>query len=363
MNEELNSIYNNYEPIFIPRAKAFFSQYVTENSWSAEKQAYHAATISGSKIGAIAGHCKYKTPLDVFLEMTLQRAPFAGNYKTRRGQAMEHEIAFEAAEVLHGKLGGGLDLVHPSKKWLTCQIDETIKTSTLGAFICECKLVHFPTAEWGKGSNIDAGGNIITEDSQIPAHYHDQVMFQIGMLKACLGDKAPDFGILSAIIKNEPQPRIYVIHYNEDEFNALVEAGEKFLFENVIPNVAPEMSEEEIKKLEQIDNKKKKTVEGDFINLDGDKSEKEIFEASLKYAQLNAQINELKKELEEVKTQLIASIGEHEGVMCYGNLIATYKTTKDKIKFNEKLFAEKYPDLYEQFSEKVQGSRVFSNKL
>jgi hypothetical protein len=49
--------------------------------------------------------------------------------------------------------------------------------------------------------------------------------------------------------------------------------------------------------------------------------------------------------------------------MCYGNLIATYKTTKDKIKFNEKLFAEKHPDLYEQFSEKVSGSRVFSNKL
>lgn len=347
----------------LPIATAFFKQYETETSWSAEKQAMHSVTISGSKIGAIVGDCKYRTPLDVFLDMTLQKAPFGGNYKTRRGQAMEHEIAFEAAEVLHGKLGGGLNLSHPEKPYFTCQIDETIKTSTLGAFPCECKWIGFPTSDWGKGSNIDAAGNIITGDSQIPRDYYDQVMWQLGLMKACYGDKAPAFAILAAIIKNEPQPRIYIIHFDEELFNSLCEKAEAFLFENIIAGVAPEMTEEEVKKLEQADNKKKKTVEGDFINLDGDKSEKEIFEASLKYSQINAQINELKKELEEVKTQLIASIGEHEGVMCYGNLIATYKTTKDKVKFNEKLFAEKHPDLYEQFSEKVQGSRVFSNKL
>ena len=118
-----------------------------------------------------------------------------------------------------------------------------------------------------------------------------------------------------------------------------------------------------MQKLEKANNKKAKTVEGDFLNLDGDSSEKEVFEASLKYSQINAQMNELKKELDEVKQLLISKIGEHEGVMCYGNLIATYKTSKDKLKFNEKLFAEKNPELYEQYSEKVQGSRIFSNKL
>ena len=166
----------------LPIATAFFKQYETETSWSAEKQAMHSVTISGSKIGAIVGDCKYRTPLDVFLDMTLQKAPFGGNYKTRRGQAMEHEIAFEAAEVLHGKLGGGLTLSHPEKPYFTCQIDETIKTSTLGAFPCECKWIGFPTADWGKGSNIDAAGNIITEDSQIPRDYYDQVMWQLGLM-------------------------------------------------------------------------------------------------------------------------------------------------------------------------------------
>lgn len=362
MNKAKIEQYRDYCFHQYSKAFQFFSPYVTSVSWSADKMAKHSLTVSGSKIGAIVGHCKYRTPLDVFLDMTLQRAPFAGNYKTRRGQAMEHEIAYEASEILHGTLGGGMELVHPDFNGFTCQIDETMKSEVLGVIICECKWISYASDEWGKGSNIDAGGNIIEEDSQIPQDYHDQVMWQLGIINAVYTDKAPKMAILSAVIKNEPQPRIYVIHYDENAFYELMAKAETFLFDNVIANQAPEMSESDIKALEDA-QKKQKTVEGDYLSLEGTQ-EKELLELANKYKETAFQISELTALKDLLKEKMVAIIGTHEGVTSHdGTLIATYKSTKSKVKFNEKLFAQDNPSLYQQYSEIVDGSRIFSNKL
>ena len=363
MDHSKIDIYQNYISQQYPKAFTYFSNFVTEHSWSAEKQAKHSLTISGSKIGAIANKSKWHSPLDVFLAMTLQKEPFTGNAKTRRGQALEHEIAYEASEILQGKLGGGMELVYPEFNGFTCQIDETLKTPLLGVVLVECKWISsFITNDWGKGSIIDAGGNIVTEDSQIPSDYFAQVQWQLGICNAVYKDKASKMAILSAVIRNEPAPRLYVIHFDEEYFNELLAKAEDFLFNHIITNTAPEMTEQEIQQMQSNANKKAKTETGDMLTLEGD-AEKSLFEDSVRYSALNAQITELKKELEEVKLRIIGSIGDHEGVMAYGNVVATYKTSKDKIKFNEKLFAAKEPELYEQYCEVVAGSRIFSNKL
>lgn len=362
MNLDKINAYENYSKAQYNKALIFFKPYETETSWNYQKMASHSLTVSGSKIGAIAGHSAYKTALDVFLDMTLRKPPFTGNSKTRRGQAMEHETAYEAAEALHGKLGGGMELVYPDFKGFTCQIDETLKCDSLGLVLCECKLIAFPSKEWGKGSKIDADGNIIEEDSQIPHDYHDQVMWQLGITKAVYKDKAPDTAILSAIIKNEPKPRIFVIRFNEDEFNNLLKVAENFLFECVMKDTAPELTEEQQKALDEQANKKAKTVEGDFLQVENDRA-KELFELSLKYADLNQQIKELTEQQGEIKGKLIEAIGAHEGITAYGTLIATYKTAKAKLKFNEKKFAESEPELYKKFCEEVAGTRIFNNKL
>lgn len=362
MDSSRIEIYQNYVNSQYSPALLFFKNFETETSWTAEKSAKHSLVISGSKIGAIAGDSRWHTPLDVFLNMTLQKEPFAGNSRTRRGQALEHEIAYEASELLQGKLGGGMDLVHPDFQGFTCQIDETLKTPLLGVVLVECKWIQNPTNQWGKGSLIDAGGNIVTEDSQIPDDYYDQVQWQLGICNAVYKEQAPKMAILSAVIKNEIVPRLYVIHFDEEKFNSLLEIAEDFLFNHIIPKVAPEPSERELQELQAKANKKAKTESGDFLSLEGDQ-EKSLFEASVKYSELNAQINELKKEQDEVKQNIISLIGEHEGIMAYGSVVATYKTGKDKIKFNEKLFAAQHPELYEQYCETVAGSRIFSNKL
>lgn len=355
--------YSNYIQTQYPIALNYFKQFVTAKSWSAEKMAKHSLVISGSKIGAICNDSKWHTPLDVYMNMSLKKEPFGGNYKTRRGQALESEIAFEASELLQGHLGGGMELVHPDFAGFTCQIDETLQTPVLGVVIVECKWISYPTNEWGKGSNIDAGGNIIAEDSAIPQDYKDQVMWQLGIINACYADRAPKIAILSAVIKNEPAPRIYVIHYDEERFNFLMQKAEDFLFNNVIAGVAPEMTELELEEFQEKTNKNHQTIAGDYLNLQGDSQEQQLFEQSVRYSALNAQIAELKKEQDEIKQQIIASIGEHEGLIAYGNVIATYKSTKDKVKFNEKLFAEQHRELYEQYCETVKGSRIFSNKI
>lgn len=353
------SLYEDYVKQNYSDAVAYFSQFVTPASWSAEKQAEHSLSISGSKIGAIAGKCMFRNALDVFLEMKRRKEPFCGNYKTRRGQALEHEIALEASELLNGKLGGGMSLTYPNFKGFTCQIDETIENH-LSAFICECKNIENPVKNaWGEGSLIDAGGNIVKEDSQIPADYRAQVMWQMAILKANFKDKAPDFAVLSALIHYEPQPRIYVIHYDENEANELLEIAQKFLFENVIADKEPEVNLSAFDELQ----KKSKAVVDDVLDLAGTDKEKELFSNAMKYGSLGAQINELKAEQDEIKKQILAVIDNHEGVKAYGTLIATYKQSKDKIKFDEKLFASENPELYSKYTSIVKGSRIFSNKI
>ena len=356
--------YLTYRNLNIGGAVTHFEPFVTENSWSAQRMAEHSLTISGSKIGAIAGECRWKSPLDVYRDMCLLSTPFAGNAKTRRGQALEHEIAYEASEVLHGKLGGGMSLVHPDFPGFTWQIDETLRSATLGTVLVECKWITFPTADWGDGSVIDAGGNIQKEDSQVPKDYADQVMWQLGIANAVYKSKGVkvDKAIISAIIRNEPAPRIYVINYDEQEFERLTDIAEKFLFENVMQRIPPENSEREIQQMKE-EAKTHKTIAGDYENLEGKPEESELFDAAMKYSELGAQISDLKKQQDEYKKKLIGAIGDHEGVLAYGTVIATYKCGKEKEKFNEKLFAEQNPELYRQYVEVVPGSRTFSNKI
>jgi hypothetical protein len=71
-------------------------------------------------------------------------------------------------------------------------------------------------------------------------------------------------------------------------------------------------------------------------------------------------INEI-NEAKSLKEKMINVIGDHEGVISHeGTVIATYKTAKSKTKFNEKQFASEHPDLYQQYSEVIEGSRIFS---
>ena len=52
----------------------------------------HRTLVTASKIPAILGRSEYATALDVFLEMTGRRPPFAGNEFTRRGNYYEPGI-------------------------------------------------------------------------------------------------------------------------------------------------------------------------------------------------------------------------------------------------------------------------------
>jgi putative phage-type endonuclease len=83
-----------------------------------QTEAWHAARkslITASIIPAILGRSKYKTALDVFLEMTGRREPFAGNAATRAGNRYEPAIIGDYCDTLGVEVEYPMPLlIHPS---------------------------------------------------------------------------------------------------------------------------------------------------------------------------------------------------------------------------------------------------------
>lgn len=341
---QMNEIYGGWSPNHYSKAVNHFRGYPNLDK-SPEWLANHCTHLTGSRIGAIAGASKYADSLDVFQEMLCMVEPWEGNNKTRRGAALEAEIAREACALMWTSPLEGCDLNDVEKPYISAQIDATAVTEQYGPINIECKRIERPArGVWGNGSEFDERGHIVIEDYKIPFDYKCQVYWGLGIANRLFKDKAPKTAILSALIGLEEEPRLYVIHHNEDIFNHLVSVGEDFLFNHLIPEIEPEP-----KKLGSLAEKYAhvETIEGDYIT---DTEEDKALTLATKYAEIDKQIKELTVIKDGYQLQLKAMIAEHEGIKDRnGNLVATYKANKTT-KFDSKALLSKYPSIYEEYN-------------
>ncbi len=175
--------------------------------------------IGGSDIGAIAGLCPYRTPLDVWLDKTGQKEPWAGNEATYWGHALEDVIAIRyAQETGHGLSSPGL-IVHPEQAWRLGNPDRLVNAERI---LIEIKTANIRQAHrWGEAGT-----------DEIPEEYLAQVQWYLGLL--------PDYPVAEIpVLLGGQDYRVYRVERNQALIDALAELGAHWWRDHIVANKPP----------------------------------------------------------------------------------------------------------------------------
>ena len=364
----------------------------------------HKLTIGGTYAAAIAGYSRYSNALDVFNEMTGRGEEFAGNYITRRGQALEALVGARAAELLHAMhlfpactsydpetdkslatyiskeddaflLEGLRDFGVSSKMDgladnfqvgpISAQIDSFLAfpdaRANDGFTICECKTAsHNPTQEdgqklWGTGCMILQDGSIMEANDRIPAAYMAQVQWQLlllSLLNSRNGKKVynDEYAILACDLAGSSDVRIYLIERNEEIQCDLWDAVTSFLKNNLYQDTAPSAVTYAVTKCEEL-----KDGAPSLKCLAND----EFLDNYSAYKNLKEQIDELTEEANLQKELLIAALPDAaDCIMSSDGELLLKRTKYKRTSFDSKAMAAEFPDIFKKFRTKTEAVRI-----
>lgn len=288
--------------------------------------------IGGTDISAILGVNKYKTPFDVWEDKTGRAAKFEGNKFTRRGIYMEDAVANYFEDVTGCKVIKASEseelLIHKKYPCLLGSPDRRYFDHDGQKGILECKTTM---------TTIDASVE------NIPQTWFIQVQWYLGLSGYTRGTIAwAELGFSSEFKHVE-------IVFNPEFFAYMVEQGVKFWEENVMTDKAPDaINSQDIEKIYPYSQEgKTMVVSDDFYNT---------------YCELKA-LQDNKKALEteiDAKQEALKMALADAEIAKYGdNVLATWKTSKGSLKFDDKAFKTANPELWNQFAKEQPGSRRF----
>lgn len=348
--------YTNWTYDVLCRAIPFYSNLEKQGALTKPYSFYlkRTVTVGGSDIGAICGLSKYASALQVFSTKTMRIPPFSGNFNTRLGTALESFIYSELPYMIEGaKILGPKDIFDEAHPWRTAQVDNTAFIPGLGNVNIECKKA-MPGKEWGKGSAIIGAGVLDPngEDDLVPTSYFAQCIW--GQAVGLQNDpNAPKVTLLMAFMPFEQKIRIYVIRYDEEMAAALLQAADDFVFNNLMTDIPPEPTNEEVSEYHSKDaakDSKEKNVWSDALNV------------ASQLKDVTVQINDLKEKQKFLQDEITAHIGDAETVWSDDKtLVASWKTSVTN-RFDVTRFKKEFPDEYAKFT-KESVSRRFSLKI
>lgn len=342
------------------------------SAWAADRQArartYYAAlpagvltkpldfyvrrtvTCGGSDIGAWCGLNAYSTPMEVFNAKTMRTPPFAGNFNTELGTALEPFIYNRLPKILPGsELIGGDTVIPAPAPWNAAQIDNVATVPQYGRVFIECKKAT-RGSEWGPGSSI-VGGQILEEDDQIPDSYYAQVQFGMACAALACREDVPRVCLVLALFLTDREISVYVIHREPEVGAELLARSHALIFNHLIPDEPPAATDAENLAAWSKAKPTLKKIESAGARKIGEE-----------LVALKERIKELTGKKAELEDQLKLRIGaEYEAVTEGGDIIATWKASLTN-RFNTVKFKGAHPDLYKQFSE-PSSTRTFLLKV
>jgi putative phage-type endonuclease len=187
-------------------------------SLTAEQQAIRATGIGASEIASVVGLNPWRSSHDLWL---LKRGLVTeeGNVRTRMGNRVEACVLEEYQAETGATLAFPGTVRHPTEPWMLCTPDAQV----VGApRIVEVKCVGWRSAmHWG------------ADEDAIPDYYRPQCEWQMAVLGAEECHVAAWIG--------GSDFKIYTVRRNPRLADALVEAGRRFWFDNVIGGDAPQV--------------------------------------------------------------------------------------------------------------------------
>lgn len=183
--------------------------------------------ITASDAAAICGVSPWKTAHDVYAEKVGLVPSWNGNYKTRRGDALEPlgvELLANELAPLTVKRAGDVTRTHAILCWLGATPDALI----LDASGNEVATGEIKTA----GVRAAADWDDVHGEPVIPDYYLVQVQVQ---LTVCAVRRAH----VVAMLDSEDAPRFYVVEHSPENETAILEACDDFRRHHLEPRIPP----------------------------------------------------------------------------------------------------------------------------
>ena len=261
-------------------------------SLTPEQLAQRRAGISASDVAAIVGMHPYASPIDVWLDKTGRKEPFAGNERTKWGNILEPAIRDDYAERrgVRVEVPGTLD--HPTITWAKATPDGICYLPGRGMPEngLEIKTHSFRVRDWYGEQGTD----------QVPAHELIQCVWNLFVSGLDVWD-------LVAFI--DGQPADYVIRRDDDLIDMLREAAERFLVDNVKADKPPEPDGS--KSYDRYLSTRFPHKGEAFVSIDGRTAD---LSDVRRLREVRSQLGDLELEAETIAQRLKITIGVNAGI-------------------------------------------------
>lgn len=295
--------------------------------------------IGGSDLAGILGMSSYATPIDVYLDKTLQtETEEEENPFFWWGHKLEPLVIEKYHEMYPGETVIPSPGMLKSKKWpwMIANLDGIIKSDEkYGDF--EIKTVGFPTDEWGR----DGGSG-----DDIPEKHYCQVAHYLAVTGF-------SYAVVVALFMANREMRRYFIQREEPVIKNIVGIEEKFWKENVLQNDPPiPTNTGDCNKLWAYDASTTATASDDIVKV---AQELRSLKSEIKLMQGSDGKGGRKSELE---AKIKNAMRDNQVLLePDGKKICSWKTQSAR-RFQTEEFAIVYPDLDKEFR-KESTSRVF----
>lgn len=294
---------------------------------------HREAGIGSSEVATIVGLNPWETPYQLWRRKKGLDAPKQENFAMKAGHYLEDAVAQfwmdeTGQQVIKSSAGDWL-IVNNDKPYMRVSPDRTywlngLPHNSKNKGILECKTTQL---------SIDA--------DDLPKHWFCQVQYQLGVAELEQGSLAwlcsgREFGY-----KN--------LSFVPDFYAWLVEEVDRFWIDCIQGNREPEPTS-----VQDILLKFNRHTDGKIVETSD-----EIFQAYSELTSLKQKIAELDKEKAELEERMKLGFGDAEGLSYGGETIATWKSPKPSLKFDEKAFKAAHPELHTEFLKEVQGARRF----
>ena len=296
--------------------------------------------IGSSEVGTILGVNPWETPYQLWRRKKGLDPAIEENDAMRAGHILEGAVAtyFEQEtdkKVIKSSEGDWI-AIDKDRDFLRVSPDRTYwlsqRHSKFNKGILECKTTQMD----------------INHD-ELPQHWFCQLQYQLGVMGYAQGSiawltRGKNFGYVN-------------IKFDNDFYTFMTSVLEKFWVDNILGNQEPEavsVADMMIK----FPRSSEKSIE----------ATQEIIDAAASLRIVKQEVAKYTAQQKELESRIKAFMQDADTLCTAGSLVAnpeiicTYKSAKESMKFDEKAFASEHPDVYQQYLHSVPGSRRFMLK-
>ena len=281
--------------------------------------------IGASEVAAILGLSPWETPFSLYLKKTHQVPPTEENDAMRRGHYLEDAVVqwwmHETGEQVIKASAADIIYVHPEHPYMRVTPDRVVK---------------------GRKKILEVKSTAIQMGETIPDYYLAQVTYQMYVT-----------GIHQAeliYIQGGLTFGRFIVEYDEEFANLIAERVTEFWNENVLGGKEPDAIAVSDLAVKVPKSTPEKSIEADEQALD------QINVLREKKAMYDALGDEIADLTDSLKMYMTDSESLVDGD---GNILCTWKSSKDKTSFDSKAFAAENPGLYDKYCKTVPGARSF----